>query len=170
MAHSADITSKVPCCSLKTWRSVHLNHQSHRRRSCSPTRLHCGPHRPVLVPNTHIQQSWGNTTNRHIILKNGHVYQVKFYFGNVSQFTWGVRLMLRWVVCSGNQGQGEDLRLVRMLSLRCDHGAQLGQWQRSFGHQLITHIWIIISRVEGEKSSNHLFKYAKPPIINMQTG
>lgn len=45
----------------------------------------------------------------------------------------------------GNQGQGEHLSLVRMLSLHGDHGTQFGQWQHSFGHKLVSDIWIIIS-------------------------
>lgn len=45
----------------------------------------------------------------------------------------------------GNQGQGKHLSLVRMLSLHGDHGTQFGQRQHSFGHKLVSNIWIIIS-------------------------
>lgn len=47
-------------------------------------------------------------------------------------------------VCPGNQGQGKHLCLVRTLALHGDHGTQLGQWKQSFGHKLISHIWIIV--------------------------
>lgn len=43
-----------------------------------------------------------------------------------------------------------------MLPLHCDHGAQLGQRQRSFGHQLISHIWIIISADREKKNTKKL--------------
>lgn len=39
-----------------------------------------------------------------------------------------------------------------MLPLHCDHGAQLGQRQRSLGHQLIPHVWIIIPDDEKKKT------------------
>lgn len=44
----------------------------------------------------------------------------------------------------GNQGQGKHLGLIRLLALHGDHGTQLGQWKQSFGHKLISDIWIII--------------------------
>lgn len=59
--------------------------------------------------------------------------------------TRGLRLMSCRTVCPGNQGQGEHLSLVRMLSLHGDHGTQFRQWQHSFGHKLVSNIWIIIS-------------------------
>lgn len=52
--------------------------------------------------------------------------------------------MPRGTVRPGNQGQGELLSLIRMLSLHGDHGTQLGQWEHSFGHQLVANVWIII--------------------------
>lgn len=45
----------------------------------------------------------------------------------------------------GDQGEGEHLGLIGVLSLHGDHGTQLGQWKESFGHKLISYIWIIIS-------------------------
>lgn len=48
-------------------------------------------------------------------------------------------------VRSGNQGHGEHLSLVRMLSLHGDHGTQFGQRQHSFGDKLVSNVWIIIS-------------------------
>lgn len=48
-------------------------------------------------------------------------------------------------VCSWNQGQGEHLSLIRMLSLHSDHGTKFGQRKHSFGNKLVSNIWIIIS-------------------------
>lgn len=60
-------------------------------------------------------------------------------------YTWGLRLVYCGTLCPGNQGQREHLSLVRMLSLHGDHGTQLGQRKHSSGHELISHIWIVIS-------------------------
>ena len=53
--------------------------------------------------------------------------------------------MFSGTTCPGNERQGEHVRLIRMLSLHGYHGTQFGQWQDSFGHELISNIWIIIS-------------------------
>lgn len=94
----------------------------------------------------------GRVTDKHSVQKTGYVFN--FSFGHGPQLTWGQRLKRSCAICSGNQGQGENLRLVGMLPLRCDHGAQLGQRQQSFGHQLVPHIRIIISGEGKEKDKN----------------
>lgn len=48
-------------------------------------------------------------------------------------------------ICPWNQGQGEHLRVVGLVFLHGDHCTELGQWKQSFGHKLISDIWIIIS-------------------------
>lgn len=59
--------------------------------------------------------------------------------------------MCNGTVRPGNQGQGEHLSLIRMLSLHGDHGTQLGQRKHSSGHKLVSNVWIIVS-VKTKKS------------------